>query len=187
MKDRIKNLLVAGLKSSEIATIVGCSPSYVSQLLKDEDFQREVEAGKIANAQERSEEEHLETRYLTTKHKILNAIEENIPHSELPALVRALEVVDKVEDNAKRRKMPAPSTGVINGNIHITNISLPAHVLSAPVPIVQMNDKQEIIAIDAQPLAPMSADGVKNIFAQLKDRKLQHAIESKATADASNF
>ena len=171
MKDRILKLLIAGYKSSDIAGIVGCSPAYVTQLIKDPEFYKAVEAGRIQNAQEEDEEKHLDNRYQRVKHKILNNIEESLVSAEFPQLVRALEVVDKIEDNAKRRKMPAPTSGVINGNIHITNIQLPAHALAAPAPAVLVNEKNEIIAIDNKPLAPMSSDGVKNIFKQIMEAK----------------
>lgn len=177
MKDRILKLLVSGYKQSDICGIVGCTPSYISQLMADEDFKAKVIAGMTEAAQENDEEVHLENRYQKLKHKILNNIEESLPNAELPQLVRALEVVDKVEDNTKRRKMPVPSAGnVINGTVHITNIALPAHALAAPAPIVTLNEKSEIIAIDNKPLAPMSSTGVKNIFSQIQQKRVQDKV-----------
>lgn len=180
MKDRIKKLLIAGYKASDIASIVGCSPSYVSQLLHDGEFKAEVEAAMLAQQADDDEEVHLENRYQKIKHKILNNIEQSLPNAELPQLVRALEVVDKVEDNTKRRKLPAPVSPTNIGSIHITQIALPAHALEAPKPVVTVNEKNEIIAIDARPLAPMSSDGVKNIFSQIMEkRKLVSAEATK--------
>lgn len=174
MKDRILKLLIAGYKQSDICGIVGCTPAYVSQLMADEEFREKVKAGLVEAAAENDEEVHLENRYQKLKHKILNNIEDSLPNAELPQLVRALEVVDKVEDNVKRRKMPAPSTGnVINGNVHITQIAMPAHALALPAPVVQVNELNEIVAIDNRPLAPMSSEGVKNIFNQIAANRAQ--------------
>lgn len=173
MKDRIKNLLAQGVKAVDIATIVGCSPSYVSQLLNDASFKEEVQNIAIANAAEKSEDEHLDTRYQNLEHKLISNIETEMGNAEFPQLVRALEVIGKRNGEKARAKLPAPANNGTGVNIHITQIALPAHALQLPAPVIQLNEKNEIIAIDAKPLAPMSSDGVKNIFAQIKERKEQ--------------
>lgn len=169
MKERIKNLLAAGMRASEIATTVGCSPSYVSQLLADPEFKSAVETAMISEQAEKTEEDHLDKRYQILEHKILNNIADQLPQADLPQLTRALEVVAKRQTEMKRSRMPVVQA-VNNGNIHITNIALPAHALAASAPVVSVNEKNEIIAIDAKPLAPLSSNGVKNIFNQLRDR-----------------
>ena len=63
MKNRIKNLLINGFKASEITSIVGCSPGYIAQLIKDDEFKASVEEGKLAAQAERTEDEHIDTRY----------------------------------------------------------------------------------------------------------------------------
>jgi transcriptional regulator with XRE-family HTH domain len=170
MKERIRKLLASGIKASEVATIAGCSPGYVSQLLSDEEFKESVKNEMIQNAQEKTEEEHLDTRYQNLEHKILNNIEDALPGAELPQLTRALEVVAKRQTDRQKVKNPTPpaNSGI---NIHVTQIALPQHVLEAPKPVISINEKNEIIAINAQPLAPMSADGVRNIFKQMQDSK----------------
>ena len=183
MKERIKNLLANGLKATEVATIVGCTPAYISQLWGDKEFRTSVEAIKIEQTKEKTEEDHLDTRYQNLEHKIINNIEGELGNAELPQLVRALEVVGKRQSERRKEKNPAlanPTPAIGIGSIHITNIALPAHALMAPKPVVEVNEKNEIIAIDAKPLAPMSSDGVKNIFTQIKERKQQAAVLQQA-------
>lgn len=172
MKERIKNLLAGGMKQVDVASVVGCTPAYVAQLLKDEEFKQEVQELAIANAQQATEEEHIDRRYVNLEHKVLTAIESEIGNAEFPHLLRALETVTKRQSERRREKMPA-AQNPSNVQIHVTNIALPLHALQAPTPVVQVNQQNEIIAIDNKPLAPMSADGVKNIFAQMKERKEQ--------------
>jgi len=169
MKERIRNLLASGIKPAEISSIVGCSPSYISQLLKDEDFKKEVEALIIQNAQEKTEEEHLDTRYQNLEHKILTNIENSLPEAELPHLTRALEVIAKRQIERTKIKNPIPTAPLVN--ITVAQIALPQHVLEAPKPAIAVNEKNEIIAIDAKSLAPMSSEGVRNIFKQLQEKK----------------
>lgn len=173
MKDRIKKLLANGLKASEVAAIVGCSPSYIAQLLKDENFKKEVEILLMENQTANSENEHFAKRYERVEHKILNRMEDALETAELPQLTRALEVIGKRRDEALRPShlVPANPLGVgqINNqtNIHITQIALPAHAVPKAIPTIQRNEQNEIIAINNKALAPMSSAGVKNIFNQM--------------------
>ena len=171
------------MKAADVASVVGCTPSYISQLWQNEEFRGEVEALATANAKEKTEEEHLDGRYQNLEHKIINNIEKELPHAELPMLVRALEVVGKRQTEIRKSKLPALAPIGPSVNVNITSIALPAHMAALPVPIVQTNENNEIIAIDNKPLAPMSSEGVKNIFQQIKERKA--AAKSIAMADAA--
>lgn len=169
MRERIKKLLIGGLKASEIVSIVGCSPSYISQLLHEEDFRNEVEAGMIADQGEKKEEEHLDVRYQNTEHKLLTAMEASLVEASLSEISRALEVVGKRRDMRKQGLAPAPAGTTFVQNV--ISLTLPAHAIQNHQPVVSLNNMQEIIAIDAKPLAPMSSIGVKNMFEQLILRK----------------
>lgn len=179
MKDRIKNLLAGGMKAVDVASTVGCTPAYISQLWANEEFRKEVEALATANAQEKTEDEHLDTRYVNLEHKLLTNIEKEADNAEFPQLVRALETIAKRSEARARAKVPAIAANNNTTNIHITQIALPAHAMQLPAPVVQTNELNEIVAIDNRPLAPMSSTGVKNIFAQMKERIAQKALEAR--------
>lgn len=170
MKDRIRNLLASGMKPVDVASTVGCTPGYIAQLCKDEEFKKSVEALMIQEQAQNTEEEHLDKRYQNLEHKIINNIESELGNAELPQLVKALEVVGKRQSDRRKEKLPVPAAS-INTNIHITQIALPAHALQPQIPVIHTNDKNEIVAIGNKPLAPMSSDGVRNIFKQLRDNK----------------
>lgn len=184
MKERIRRLLASGLKASEVASIVGCTPAYVSQLLKDTEFHKLVEADMLEAQEKNDEEVHLDTRYHNTEHRILTYIEKELPNAELPQLVRALEAVGKRQSERRKEKHPVAPAAVPGVNIYVTQLALPAHAIAAPAPVVSVNEKNEIIAIDAKPLAPMSADGVKNIFQQMQVQKRVGALLDQKTQDA---
>jgi hypothetical protein len=46
---------------------------------------------------------------------------------------------------------------------------MPSHVVKSH-PVISLNEKSEIVAIDAQPMAPLSSDGVKNLFEAIRTR-----------------
>ncbi len=177
MKERIRKLLANGLKAAEVATIVGCSPAYISQLLQNEDFRKSVESLLLTTQAEATEEQHLVKRYERVEHKILNRMEDALETAELPQLTRALEVIGKRRDESMRpshlHSANPMGIGQVNNqtNIHITQIALPAHALQLSSPVVQRNEQNEIIAINNKPLAPMSSAGVKSIFEQMNPNK----------------
>jgi hypothetical protein len=170
MKERIRNLLIAGLKATEVATIVGCSPSYIAQLMKEEEFIQSVEAGKIAAQTEKTEEDHLDTRYQNLEHKIITSIEGSLDEASLGEKVRALETINKRSDAIARRKLPVPTGTTLTVNNNYVSLAMPQQAMKHMGPVVEVNTKQEVIAIDGKALAPMSSDGVKGLFERLKAR-----------------
>lgn len=182
MKDRILKLLINGLSSSEVASVVGCSQSYVVQLLKDEDFKLKVQQGKLAEQTEKSEEEHIDTRYQTLEHKILNSISDGLDEATLGEKVRALETIHKRAETKHRLKNPAPQNPALQ--VNVISLQLPNHAVARVSPVIEMNTQAEIVAIDNQPLAPMSADGVKNLFAQITAAKAPAVPTTAAQAIA---
>lgn len=175
MKERILAYLIDGVKASQISTIVGCSPSYISQLLADPSFKEEVEKGRIANA--KPADEVLETRYEALEHTIVSRIHEELATAELPALTRALDSVVRARDTRHQRKNPVLQQAGIQ--VNVVSLQLPAHALPRNAPAVVLNEQREIIAIDNKPLAPMSSEGVKSLFSQIKEKKEQALLESK--------
>ena len=164
MKNRILALLINGLKASEIVGIVGCTPSYISQLANDPEFKEQVEAGKLMAAAERTEEDHIDARYQTLEHKLLTSMEDAMIGAELPAITQALSVLHKRTDMRHTRKNPvAPAAGI---HVNIVSLQLPAHAIAQGKAMVTLNTNNEIIAIDNKPLAPMSSTGVKALFVE---------------------
>lgn len=166
MRERILNYLSSGIKPQQVATIVGCSPAYISQLLKDSSFTEELQKS-IADKPAEAEELDLDNKYVSLEHQILRGIEEALPGAELPALARILDAVTKRQDLRLSRKNPIQATQFGPIGVQIVQLQLPSHAL--PAPIIELSDKKEILSINAKNLAPMSSDAVKNLFSALKN------------------
>lgn len=174
MKNRIMRYLADGVKPANISTIVGCKPSYISQLLADEDFQAQLaELIEQTQAEPDIEEKSLTSKYVTMEHKLLASMEGALADAKLSEITRALEVVAKRQIDTKALNRPAPQTT----NVTMVSLTLPA-TSRIHVPQVVMNETQEVVAIGNDVLAPMSSEGVKSMFQQLKERK------QNVTADA---
>lgn len=182
MRNRILNYLASGIKAAQVATIVGVSPGYISQLLKEESFKEELEALVLTKPAD-AEETDLDNKYVSLEHSILRGIEEAIPGAELPALARILDSVTKRQDMRFQRKFPSNPLGGAGVNVQVVQISLPAHSIPRE-PVVELNSQGEILAIDNKSLAPMTAESVKALFATMTQKKEQQYAELPRTIPA---
>ncbi|MGE4259169.1 MAG: hypothetical protein AB7F19_07495 [Candidatus Babeliales bacterium] len=182
-KDRIKSYLGSGLKPAQICSIIGCTPSYVSQLLKDEEFKAEVEALRDAGAV--PEDERLDKKYVSVEHRLVERIHEEAEHADIGQLARALDSVVKAQDMKHTRKNPVAAAGAMV-NVNLVSLTLPAHAIPTAQPSVVLNEKHEVVAIDNKPMAPMSSDGVKNLFATLAAKKKEHDVLAAIATGAAS-
>jgi hypothetical protein len=182
MRDRILYYMAQGLTASQTASIVGCTASYINQLGKEELFLSQLtQARSETQAKDVDEDKVLTNKYMALEHKILGAIETAMPMAELPALVRALEVVGSRQEKRALR-LATPIGQVPNGTV-IVNITLPSHA----VPEYQVNSQREVIAIDNKTVAPMSSDGVANLFKQKLVLRQEQAKQSTTVTELTEF
>lgn len=91
LKDKIKKLLIANVKPSEICASIGTDPSYVSQLMADEKFAMEVLEGRANAAALRG---NLNEEYDSIEGKLLeqlkNAIQMPLKTFELARLLQVV-------------------------------------------------------------------------------------------------
>jgi hypothetical protein len=172
MKEKIKHYLMSGLKPVDICTILGCSAGYISQLLKDENFKRDVEAGMTSGSI--TQDERMDARYDNLETRIVENMALAAEGAALGELSRAMDSVTRARVEKAKLRLPGygqPTTVIQN----LVSVSLPAHALAAPT--ITLNEQSEVIAIDNKPMAPLSADGVKNLFTQLQARKAANEFE----------
>jgi len=167
MRNKILSYLANGLSASQVATLVGCSPSYISQLLSQEDFKAELKALIIDNPT--PVDDKLEDKYSAVEHALVNAVQDAIPGAELPAISRALETVAKIRHDRYLRKNPIAAPTI--NNVNVVQLTLPSYAL-AKAPEIVLNEKSEIISIDNKPMAPLSSEGVKNLFSDIKAKRI---------------
>lgn len=181
MKDQILEYLSLGIKPAQVVTIVGCTAAYISQLLKDEDFRAQLEERLGKPTEETAGEKRLDAKYEALEHTLLENMQNALANAELRDITAALKVVGERQNQRRIQKNPAlaqPAT-----QINVVSLTLPAYK-TRPEPVIEMNSKQEVIAIGDVALAPMNADGVKSLFARLKGQNEQAFAQ---IPDASDF
>ena len=166
MEEQIIHYLSSGIKPAQVATIVGCTPAYISQLLAKDSFKERLAAA-IADQPANAVESKLDAKFESLEHSIVEKMQGALADAELPALTKALHTVALVQDMKAKRKLP-PVTMANGTTINYVTVALPAQFMLA-APVIDMNSNKEIIAIDSQPLAPMSMDGVKGLFVALRN------------------
>ena len=192
-QERIIGFLAQGLRAAQVASIVGCTPAYISQLCSAQDGPEGFRDALTEKAKELSssgdiEETTVSAKYLSMEHKLLKTIEDRLGEAEFPALVNALKVVGERQEKRALRKagLSVAQQGTLVQNI--VNITVPAHAL----PEFRMNQNLEVTAIGDRIMAPMSSDAVRQLFKSRKlpaaDAEMLHrAIEHEQTAISAEF
>ncbi len=177
-QEAIAKYLAQGLKPSQVASLAGVTPAYISQLAKAEEFQQEIEARRAAQEGIPSEvEERIDNKYLALEDRLLDKISEAAEFAEGRDLSRFLEVVTNRHDKRIARQRPAQGQ-----TINVVAISLPAH--AAPEPLnYQLNEQSQITAIGNRLMAPLSAEGVRSLFGQMGQMPQPSAIPSEIPID----
>ena len=168
--ERIASLLANGLKPANVATIVGCTPAYISQLSKtNQDFQN-ILASKQAEAdKEVGEDITLGVKYQAAEHTLLDRIMELSSSAEMRDLTNALRVVSERQERVKARLNPIIEGQAITQNV--IQISIPSHAL----PELCMTKDQEVLSVNNLNLAPLTSNGVINLFKNMKENQDESA------------
>lgn len=143
MKQRLIALLGNNISPAIAASAVGCSESYVSQLLSDEAVAEEVNALRFTNLQAASTRDR---KADSLEDSLLQKIEEVLPMMMRPAeLLRAYSIVNA----AKRRGASAPEQVHINNEV--IHLHMPAHIAIQ----FQLSSAKEITEVAGRELITM--------------------------------
>lgn len=176
---RVARFLAQGLKPTQVASIVGCTPARISQIVKEPGFEEVLAAEQERYGltdEEVAQEQQLNNKYLALEHKLIDSIESQAALMEPRDQIKALDIVAARQEKRAHRlamlKMPAQNSHIQQ---NIINIAIPSHAL----PEYAVNAQSEIIAIDNKPMAPLGAAGVKEMFTAMRKNKLE-AIDPQA-------
>ena len=155
MKERIKELLGAGLSNSVVASAVGMTEGYISQLLSDETFAAEVQTMRLTALTDAKERDR---GYDRIEDKLLDRLSDTID-----TLVRPREIASilHVVNNAKRRATPAEMGAVAAQTI--VNLNLP-NVVAAKFTV---NTTNQVVEVEGRSIATMPAKAVLQKLSEL--------------------
>jgi hypothetical protein len=169
IRAQLQSLLGSGVSPSAAAAAVGCDPSYVSQLLADEQFAMEVSKLRVNRLEEATQRDR---KWDSLEDKLLAKLEDL-----LPFMVRPMEVVKALSmvNAAKRRGATASDQQAAQVN-NVVVLQLPATIKQHYV----VNDRHEVVEVAGRPL--VTIDGQKLLqnlkggnHAQPSNRQLANA------------
>ncbi len=172
LKEKIRRLLIAGAKPSEIAAHLGCDPSYISQLCMDVQFLNDVlEARSLEAAKIKT----MNSRYDNLEEKLLDKLEfaANMPMKTFE-LLRALSVV-----GGRKREPVLPVSGNLDGKGVVVKIQIPQRMREHFVIDAARND---VVGIGERSLAPMPSSELIKDAEKLDEA--EKANREKQTLDA---
>ena len=166
--ERITTLLAQGLKPAQVASIVGITPARISQLAKEStEFQNLLALKQAEQEKEDIEETALSAKYHAAEHTLLDQVLQMAPMSELRDVTAALRVVAERQEKMKTRQAPVVNSQPVLQQV--IQISLPSQALQ--VPTLSMTKDREVISIDSLNLAPLTSQGVTNLFESMRKGK----------------
>lgn len=186
--DRLANLLAGGMQPSIAALTVNVSPSYVSQLLADEDFK-----ATLLELKESFNQQLLDPSATHTKEKETEYYMDSLAGAEQLILSKLVERVnsglmedrtllaslreiglrrDSLEKNALLKKGLA-GAGLPNGenaSIRVIELSIP----TSCIPNMALGANNEIISIDGRSTVPMSINTLQKIVEGESREVIEH-------------
>lgn len=161
---RILQLLGAGAPNSVVASAVGVTESYISQLISKEDFRSELQELKFNALQSHNARD---AKYDSLEDKLVKQFEDNLVLIQNPMqALKALQVVNGL----KRRGTSAPEAVTEQQNI-VT--------LLIPQKIVQQfttNINNQVVTIGDQTLQTMQSSALLNTLENKKQQRLQSKV-----------
>jgi hypothetical protein len=170
MKDRILKLLGNGVAPSLVCCAVGCSESYVSQLLSDQEFAFEVAKLRCKDLEALRERDD---RYDMLEDKLLDKLEHILPFLSRPRdIISALKEINQ----AKRRSTDLLATSqqptVVN---NIVVLHLPTRTTTA----FSLNKNNEVVAIGEQSLATMPTSALLSSLREVERERESSVIQER--------
>lgn len=159
--DRIKELLGNGLSNEVVATAVGVHPSYISQLMSNEEFAGEVVA---LRTQRLTSYTNRDSKWDTVEDKLLAKLEDIVDNDMIykpTALLMALRTVNM----AKRRGAVVQDSVTVNQQIVM--LSMPSTVIQSYV----QNSTGEVVEVEGQTLVTMPAQALLQKLAASSEEK----------------
>lgn len=157
LRERIKELLGKGLSGSVVSSAVGCDPSYISQLLEQEDFREAVQVLRAKGAQGALERDgnwdDLEARTLEKLSKTIDMVYR-------PAdLIKIAQIANSAKRTAKELSNDGGSAGA------------PVTLILPNVATLhfQMNAQAQVVEVEGRSLAALPT---KQLQERLAERRI---------------
>lgn len=155
ISDRIKTMLSSGLEASVIARAVGCEPSYISQLMENDEFRESVQAARIVNLTDATERDK---RLASLEDRAIGRLEATMDMVMKPMdAAKILQIVN----NTKRRGAELQGGNATSG-APVVQLMLPE---TARVQFT-FNSSNQIVDVEGRSMAPLPTTKLVQLAAE---------------------
>lgn len=163
-QERILALLGEGHGPELVASSVGVSVSYISQLLSDQDF-----AGKVAEIRVAKLAKHSERDATFDDMETLLA---NKFHDLIPFMMDPMKIMKALKEiNSLKRRGSSSQEALVNQQT-VVQLSLPTVIVQN----FQVNSNNQVIRAGTQDLVTIQSGAMAGLAAKMKDKGLQNAL-----------
>lgn len=175
MKDKIVELLGAGVAPSAVAAATGVEASYVSQVAAE--YGEEISAKRATKATEHVAHDAtldaLEDRALQKLGRLMDTV---IDPMKIVGVFKTLNGAKRRSEAAIQTPQPA----------EIVSIELPAMART----VIKVSTANQVIEVDSRPMITMQAKGVEELLKEKKERQQAETLEllnAPAVIETSKF
>lgn len=173
-QERAMKLLGAGISADQVASALGVTPSYISQLLATESFSSLVSEARYNNLQKHNARD---SALDSLEDKLIEKMDRSLPLMTKPeSIMRALQIVNA----AKRRGASAPNSIVNSQNI--VNIILPQKITQK----FTTNVHNQVISAGTQNLLTIQSASLLEQKDMLKGSPCSFPLAEKDSEDPEN-
>lgn len=174
-KDQVREMLAQGVPAANVATALGISESYISQLQASEDFRADVDA---ARGQAAPADVAYDRKLDSIEEQFLDRIESRAAFANLQQSMQGF----KLLNGARRRRDHAVLAGTKTPAV-VVNITLPASIL----PKYMLNQQNEIVEVEGQTMVSATPKSLEAIISSRKSAQsppVQQQLETAQMAQA---
>lgn len=169
MKDKILDLLGANVPPVSVAQAVGCEESYISQLLAEEEFYKQVLEKRAVRA---SKQVKHDGSIDEAEESALRMVRRNVESG----LLKPMEAVKHFAVlNSARRRSDVGMTNSQPTNV-VVNLNLPA----AAVIQFKLSVNKEVIEVDGRSMTPLQSKEVARLSHEKKNADATRLLEAPA-------
>lgn len=172
IKKYLKELLIRGASQADAARLAEVSLGYVSQLMSEEEFRKDVELQRGLKLAERASREvraaGIYDKYLDLEDELLTGLKKQIGLMKVHEKVRLLQAV-----SAKKAPEIPRHGGEEKGSAPLVNITLQ----QLPNQRFVMNAQSEIVSLGSTDFVPMSGIALKELAREVEKERLPRSVE----------
>jgi hypothetical protein len=165
--ERALTLLGQGIEPSTVASAIGVSPSYISQLMSNKEFEAKVVELRVENLVKHSERD---SAYDRIEESLQGRLEKMIPMMFKPMeVVKTLQVINA----AKRRGPGSPDS--ITQTQEVISLTLPTTIINQYMitPKLETNSLNQVIKVGEQDIITVQSNRMEDLLSNQKSSQLK--------------